>query len=67
MLLLFIAISFILSGCRSASDLEYFAKWHHQAFGQALDLELPEAPCGATFLYLSELVELDVLFGFLRE
>jgi len=44
-LLLLMAILGILSGCRSAGDLERFAKRHHQAFGAALDLELPKAPC----------------------
>jgi hypothetical protein len=32
-LLLLMAILDILSGCRSARDLERFAKHHHQAFG----------------------------------
>jgi hypothetical protein len=35
-LLLLMAILGILSGCRSARDLERFAKRHHQAFGAAL-------------------------------
>jgi hypothetical protein len=51
-LLLLMAILGILSGCRSARDLERFAKRHHQAFGAALDFELPKAPCDSTFLYL---------------
>jgi hypothetical protein len=51
----------------SARDLELFAKRHHQAFGSALDPELPKAPCFYTFLYLFERVELEVLFGLLRE
>ena len=38
-LLLLMAILGILSGCRSARDLERFAKRHHHAFGAALDLE----------------------------
>jgi hypothetical protein len=66
-LLLLMAILGILSGCRSARDLERFAKRHHQAFGSALDLELPKAPCDSTFLYLFERVELEALFGLLRE
>lgn len=66
-LLLLMAILGILSGCRSARDLERFAKRHHQAFGSALDLELPNAPCDSTFLYLFERVELEQLFGLLRE
>ena len=66
-LLLLMAIFGILSGCRSARDLERFAKRHHQAFGAALDLELPKAPCDSTFLYLFERVEIEELFGLLRE
>jgi len=66
-LLLLMAILGILSGCRSARDLERFAKRHHQAFSAALDLELPNAPCDSTFLYLFERVELEQLFGLLRE
>jgi hypothetical protein len=49
-LLLLMAILGILSGCRSARDLE-----------------LPKAPCDSTFLYLFERVELEQLFGLLRE
>jgi len=60
-LLLLIAILGILSGCRSARDLERFAKRHHKAFAAALDLELPKAPCDSTFLYLFERVELEQL------
>lgn len=66
-LLLLMAILVILSGCRSARDLERFAKRHHQALGAALDLELPKAPCDSTFLYLFERVELEQLFGLHRE
>ena len=66
-LLLLMAILGILSGCRSARDLERFAKRHHQAFGTALDLPLPKAPCDSTFLYLFERVDLEQLFGLLRE
>lgn len=66
-LLLLMAILGILSGCRSAGNLERFARRHHQAFGAALDLELPKAPCDSTFLYLFERVELEQLFGLLRE
>ena len=61
------AILSILSGCRSARDLERFAKRHHQAFGAALDVEMPKAVCDSTFLYLFERVELEQLFGLLRE
>ena len=53
-LLLLMAILGILSGYRSARDLERFAKRHHQAFGAALDLELPNAPCDSTFGLLRE-------------
>jgi len=35
------AILGILSGCRSARNLERFAKRHNQAFSAAPDLELP--------------------------
>ena len=66
-LLLLMAILDILSGCRSARDLELFAKRHHQAFGTALDLTLPKPPCDSTFLYLFERVELEQLFGLFRE
>jgi hypothetical protein len=66
-LLLLMAILGILSGCRSARDLERFAKRHHHEFGAALDLELPKAPCDSTFLYLFERVELEQLVGLLRE
>ena len=62
-----LAILGIPSGCRSARDLERFAKRHHQTFGAALDLELPKAPCDSTFLYLFERVEIEELFGLLRE
>jgi hypothetical protein len=44
-----------------------FAKRHHQAFDASLDLELPKAPCDSTFLYLFERVELEQLFGLLRD
>ncbi|MCP9801926.1 transposase family protein [Synechococcus sp. RedBA-s] len=43
-LLLLMAILGILSGCRSARDLERFAKRHRQAFSTALGLELQNAP-----------------------
>ena len=66
-LLVLIAILGILSGCRSARDLERFARRHHQAFGAALDLELSKAPRDSTFLYLFERVEIEELFGLLRE
>ena len=61
------AILGILSGCSSARGLERFAKLHHHAFGAALDLELPKAPCDSTFLYLYERVEIEELFWLLRE
>ena len=48
------AILGILSDCRSAKDLERFARRHRQAFNQALGLDLTGAPCDSTFLYLSE-------------
>jgi hypothetical protein len=53
----------IMSCCRSARDLERFARGHHQAFATALDVEMPNAPCDSTFLYLFERVELEQLFG----
>ena len=53
-LLLLLAILGILSGCRSARDLERFAKRHHQTFGAALDLELPKAPLGFLLLLRCE-------------
>ena len=62
-----IAFRGILSGCRSARDLARFAKRHHQAFGAALDLALPKAACDSTFLYLFERMDLEQLFGLLRE
>jgi hypothetical protein len=69
------AILGIPTGCRSARDLEHFAKSqvspkeqpHQQAFGAAFDLELPKAPCDSIFLYLFEMVEIEELFGLLRE
>jgi hypothetical protein len=66
-LLLLMAILGILSGRRSARDLERFAKRRHQVFSAALDLELSKAPCDSTFLYLFERVELEQLYGLLRE
>ncbi|PZU99050.1 MAG: hypothetical protein DCF24_09860 [Cyanobium sp.] len=74
-LLLLLAILGILSGCRSARDLERhsfgegfaFAKRHHQEFSAALDLKMPNSPCDSTFLYLFERVELEELFGMLWE
>ncbi len=66
-LLLLIAILGILSGCRSARDLERFARRHRQVFNAALGLELRSAPCDSTFLYLFERVELEELFGMLRQ
>ncbi len=32
-----------------------------------MDLKLPKAPCNSTFLYLFERVEIEELFGLLRE
>lgn len=52
LLLLLIAILGILSCCRSVRDLERFAEGRHQAFSNALDLELPTPPCDCTLLYL---------------
>ena len=66
-LLLLMAILGILSGCRSARELERFARRHHQAFAAALKLEPPKAPCDSTFFYLCETVEIEELFGVLRE
>jgi hypothetical protein len=66
-LLLLMTILGILSGCRSAKDLERFAKRHHQTFGAALGLEMPKAPCDYTFLNLFERVKLEQLFSLLRE
>ena len=66
-LLLLMAILGILSDCRSARDLERFARRHRQAFSKALDLELRSAPCDSTFLYLFERVDLDGLFALLRQ
>lgn len=66
-LLLLMAILGILSDCRSARDLERFARRHRQAFNQALGLDLSGAPCDSTFLYLFERVDLDGLFGMLRQ
>lgn len=65
-LLLLMSSLGILSGCRSARDLERFAKRHHQAFSAALGLELPKAPCDSIFFYLFERVELEEVFGLLR-
>jgi len=61
------AILGILSGFRSSRDLERLSKRHHQAFDAALGLELHKAACDSTFLYLFERVELEQLFGLLRE
>ena len=58
LLLLMAILGILSSGCRSARDLERFAKRHHQAFSAALDLELPKAPCDFSFLYLFDRVEL---------
>jgi hypothetical protein len=40
----------ILSGCRSARDLERFARRHRVAFNAALGLELSGTPTDSTFL-----------------
>ena len=48
-LLLLMTILGILSGCRSARDLERFAKRHHKAFTMALDVDMPKAPCDSRF------------------
>lgn len=57
----------ILSGCRSARDLERFAKLPHPALCAALDLMLSKAPCDSRFLNLFERVEIEELFRLLRE
>ncbi|MFM7547704.1 MAG: ISAs1 family transposase [Cyanobacteriota bacterium] len=66
-LLLLLAILGILSGCRSARDLERFASRHRVAFNAALGLELRGAPTDSTFLYLFERVDLQSLFTQLRQ
>jgi hypothetical protein len=68
-LLLLMAILGSLSGCHSARDLDSYScrRRHRQALCAALDLELPQAPCDSTFLYLFERVELQELFGLLRD
>ena len=66
-LLLLLAILGILSGCRSARDLERFARRHRVAFNAALGLELRGAPTDSTFLYLFERVDLQSLFTMLRQ
>lgn len=60
------AILRILSGCCSTRDLERFAKRHRQVFSTALGLELQNAPCDSTFLYLLERIELEQLFSLLK-
>ena len=66
-LLLLLAILGILSGCRSARDLERFARRHRVAFNAALGLELRGAPTDSTFLYLFERLDLQSLFTMLRQ
>jgi hypothetical protein len=66
-LLLLMAILGIRSGCRSDRDLERFAKRHHHPFCSALELEFSKAPCDSTLLYLFERVEIEELFGLLKE
>jgi hypothetical protein len=61
------AILGIISGCRSTRDRERFARCHHQAFSTALDVAMPKAPCDSASLYVLERVDLDELFGTLRE
>ena len=61
------AILGILIGCRSARDLERFARRHHQAFATVLDVEMPNAPCDSTFPYLFVRMEMEQLFGLLRQ
>ncbi|MCP9841965.1 transposase family protein [Synechococcus sp. J7-Johnson] len=66
-LLLLMAILGILSGCRSARDLERFARRHREAFNTALGLELRGTPTDSTFLYLLERVDLQSMFAMLRQ
>jgi hypothetical protein len=66
-LLLLMAILGILSGCRSARDLERFARRHREAFNTAFGLELGGTPTDSTFLYLLERVDLQSLFAMLRQ
>jgi hypothetical protein len=44
-----------------------YTKRNYQAFGSALDLDLPKAPCSSIFLYLFERVEIEELFGLLKK
>ncbi|MCP9835637.1 MULTISPECIES: transposase family protein [unclassified Cyanobium] len=67
LLLLMVAILGILSGCRSARDLERFARRHREAFNTALGLELRGTPTDSTFLYLLERVDLQSMFAMLRQ
>ena len=66
-LVLLMAILEILSGCRSAKDLERFARRHREAFNTAFGLEFGGAPTDSTFLYLLERVNVQSLFAMLRE
>ena len=50
--LLLVAVLGILSGCRSARDLEAFARRHREALNQALGLDFKRWPSDATFLFL---------------
>jgi hypothetical protein len=57
----------VLSGCLSATDLNHFARRHHQASPAALDFKLLKAPCDSTLIYLFERVELEHFFAVLRQ
>jgi hypothetical protein len=57
--LLLVAVLGILSGCRSCSDLEAFAKRHREALNDALGLILKRWPSDATFLYLFNKAQLQ--------
>jgi hypothetical protein len=48
-------------------DSGAFAKRYYQAFRTKLHIEMPKASCEYTFLYLFERVELEKLFGLLRQ
>jgi hypothetical protein len=50
--LMLVAVLETLSGCRSSSDLEAFAKRHRDVLNQALGVNFKPWPSDATFLYL---------------
>jgi hypothetical protein len=66
-LLLLLAILGILSGCRSARDIERFALRHREAFNTALGLELRGRPSDSTIIFLLERVDLRNMFAMLRQ